>query len=79
MFSRIEEAIEDLKAGKMVIVIDDEDRENEGDYVLAAQHATQENINFMIKEACGLICTPMDKEKAKELELDLAKSPKTTH
>ncbi len=55
----IEEVIEDLKAGKPVIIVDDESRENEGDLVLAAEFATRENINFIIKEARGLLCTPM--------------------
>ena len=55
----IEEVIEDLKAGKPVIIVDDEDRENEGDLVIAAEFATRETINFIIKEARGLLCTPM--------------------
>ena len=55
----IEEVIEDLKAGKPVIIVDDESRENEGDLVLAAESATRESINFIIKEARGLLCTPM--------------------
>ena len=55
----IEEVIEDLKAGKPVIVVDDESRENEGDLVIAAEFATRESINFIIKEARGLLCTPM--------------------
>ena len=55
----IEEVIEDLKAGKPVIVVDDESRENEGDLVIAAEFATRETINFIIKEARGLLCTPM--------------------
>ena len=55
----IEEVIEDLKAGKPVIIVDDESRENEGDLVLAAEFATRETINFIIKEARGLLCTPM--------------------
>ena len=55
----IEEVIEDLKAGKPVIIVDDESRENEGDLILAAEFATRESINFIIKEARGLLCTPM--------------------
>ena len=58
-FSTIEEAVADIKAGKMVIVVDDEDRENEGDLVVAASMATPEIINFMAKHARGLICVPM--------------------
>lgn len=55
----IDEVLEDLKQGKPVIIVDDEDRENEGDVVLAAEFANQENINFMVKEARGIVCTPM--------------------
>lgn len=65
----IEEAIEDLKNGKMVIVVDDEDRENEGDLVALAQFANADMINFMIREARGLVCAPITEERAKELEL----------
>lgn len=69
-FNTIEEAIEDLKEGKMIIVVDDEDRENEGDLVIPAEMATGENINFMVKYAGGLICVPVEEEIAKELELN---------
>ncbi|MCD6419185.1 MAG: 3,4-dihydroxy-2-butanone-4-phosphate synthase, partial [Synergistetes bacterium] len=58
-FDRIEDAIEDIKRGKMVIVVDDEDRENEGDLVMAAEKVTPEAINFMAKHARGLICVPI--------------------
>ena len=68
-FNTIEEAIESIKKGEMVIVIDDEDRENEGDLVLAAEFATPENINFMIKEARGLVCVPMTLDRLNHLEL----------
>ena len=57
-FNKIEDAIEDISNGKFIIVVDDEDRENEGDLVIAAQFATPENINFMIKHAKGLVCLP---------------------
>jgi 3,4-dihydroxy 2-butanone 4-phosphate synthase / GTP cyclohydrolase II len=69
MFHTIEEAIEDLKAGKVVIVVDDENRENEGDFIALAEKATPEVINFMAKEGRGLICTPITEEKADKLEL----------
>ncbi|WP_053217461.1 bifunctional 3,4-dihydroxy-2-butanone-4-phosphate synthase/GTP cyclohydrolase II [Virgibacillus senegalensis] len=69
MFQTIKQALEDLQAGKMIIVVDDEDRENEGDLVMLAEHATPESINFMAKEGRGLICTPMDKELADKLHL----------
>lgn len=66
----IEDAIADIKAGKVVIVVDDEDRENEGDFVAAAEMVTPEMVNFMTKEGRGLICTPLVEERCKELELE---------
>lgn len=71
LFSSIEEAIKDIQKGKMVIVIDDEDRENEGDFVMAAQKATADSINFMAKFGRGLICTPLSKNRANELGLNM--------
>ena len=68
-YNTIEEALEDLRAGKIILVTDDEDRENEGDMVCAAEFATQENINFMASYAKGLICTPMSAEIAARLGL----------
>jgi 3,4-dihydroxy 2-butanone 4-phosphate synthase/GTP cyclohydrolase II len=68
---RIEEAIEDIKRGKVVIVVDDEDRENEGDFVAAARFATPELINFMATEGRGLICAPLIEDRCEALELDL--------
>src|ERR1700722_1021407 len=65
----IESAIEDIRAGKMVIVLDDEDRENEGDLVMAAERVTPEAINFMRKEAGGLICVPMTAERLDKLHI----------
>jgi 3,4-dihydroxy 2-butanone 4-phosphate synthase/GTP cyclohydrolase II len=70
-FSTIEEAIEDIRSGKMVIVCDAEDRENEGDLTLAAQFATPEAINFMAKEGRGLICLALEPSRCDELGLDL--------
>ena len=70
-FNTIEEALEDIRLGKMVIVIDDEDRENEGDFVMAADRVTPEAINFMATYGRGLICTPITKQRASELELPL--------
>nr|WP_199177558.1 3,4-dihydroxy-2-butanone-4-phosphate synthase [Halobacteriovorax sp. DA5] len=70
-FDKIEEAIEDIRLGKMVIVIDDEDRENEGDFVMAADRITPEAINFMATVGRGLICAPITKERADELDLPL--------
>ncbi len=65
----IEEAIEDLKAGKVIIVVDDEDRENEGDFVTAARNATPEIINFMATHGRGLVCAPLTEQRCKELKL----------
>jgi 3,4-dihydroxy 2-butanone 4-phosphate synthase/GTP cyclohydrolase II len=67
----IEEAIEDIKAGKVIIVVDDEDRENEGDFVVAAELITPEIVNFMATHGRGLICTPLPEERCEELELEL--------
>lgn len=69
--NRIEEAIEDIRQGKVVIVVDDEDRENEGDFVTAARNATPEVINFMARYGRGLICAPLTEERAHELKLDM--------
>lgn len=67
MFNTIEEAIEDLKKGKMVVVVDDEDRENEGDLVIPIEMVTPETVNFMVTHARGLICAPIEKAKADAL------------
>lgn len=69
-FCTVEEAVEDLKKGKMIIIVDDEGRENEGDLVIPAEMATGENINFMIKYAKGLLCAPVEIDIAKRLSLD---------
>lgn len=69
MFHSIEEALEDLKAGKVIIVCDDEDRENEGDFLGLAEFVTPEMINFMAKEGRGLICTPITEKLAHKLQL----------
>lgn len=68
-FNTIEEALTDLKAGKIILVTDDENRENEGDFICAAEYATGENINFMATHGKGLICMPMSKEVADRLNL----------
>ena len=67
----IESALEDLRQGKMIILTDDEDRENEGDLVIAAEKVTPEAINFMAREGRGLICLSMTEERADRLELPL--------
>lgn len=71
MVSTIQEAIEDIKNGKMVILVDDEDRENEGDLCMAAEHVTPEAINFMAKHGRGLICLSMAGDLADRMELPL--------
>ena len=70
-FSSIEEAVEDIKAGKMVIVVDDEDRENEGDLTIAAEKVTPEAINFMARYGRGLICLSLTEERLDELKIPL--------
>ncbi len=70
-FNTIPEAIEELKNGKVIIVIDDEDRENEGDFVALAEFATPEMINFLARHGRGLVCVPITKERATQLNLDL--------
>lgn len=69
MLNSIEEALTDLKQGKVIIVVDDENRENEGDFLALADFATPETINFMAKEGRGLICTPITEEIANRLDL----------
>lgn len=69
-YSTIEQALEELRAGHLIMVIDDPDRENEGDLICAAQFATTQNVNFMAAKAKGLICTPMSEQVAKHLGLE---------
>ncbi len=71
MFASVEEAIHEIKSGRMIIMVDDEDRENEGDFVMAAQFVTPEAINFMAKHGRGLICLPMDEKLIDRLDLKL--------
>ena len=71
MFASIEQAIKDLKAGKMIIVVDDENRENEGDFIMPAQTITSIDVNFMARYGRGLICAPLSEEYAKRLDLEL--------
>lgn len=79
MFDSIESALEDLKQGKMIVVVDDEDRENEGDIIIPAQHVTPEVINFMAKEARGLICIALTAERCQELALTMMVGDNTSH
>ena len=67
----IEEAIEDFREGKFLIVVDDEDRENEGDFIIAAEKITPEDVNFMLKNGRGVLCAPVTEERCQELELEM--------
>ncbi len=75
---RIEDALEDFKQGKFVIVVDDEDRENEGDLIIAAEKITPEDVNFMLKNARGVLCVPITMARCKELQLDHQVSDNTS-
>jgi len=77
ILKKVEQALEDIRAGKMVILVDDEDRENEGDLVLAAEMVTPEAINFMAKEGRGLICLSLTEERADQLNLPMMVSQNT--
>src|SRR5687767_6807976 len=70
-FCPIEEALEELRAGRMIVLVDDEYRENEGDLVIAAEKVTPESINFMMRNACGLVCLAMAPSLCNRLNLDL--------
>ena len=79
MFDPISEILEDLKHGRMVIVVDDEDRENEGDLIIAASFIRPQDINFMAKYGRGLICVPMEEARLNELALEPMLNQKGTH
>lgn len=74
----IKEAIEEIRLGNMVIVVDDEDRENEGDFIMAAEKITPEKVNFMLTEGRGVLCAPITEDRCKELELDMQVSSNTS-
>jgi len=76
--SSIDSALSDFKKGKIVIVVDDEDRENEGDMIFSAEKTTPELINFLAKNGRGLICVPMEDERLKELDLNMMTSRNTS-
>ncbi|MFI3282637.1 MAG: bifunctional 3,4-dihydroxy-2-butanone-4-phosphate synthase/GTP cyclohydrolase II [Rikenellaceae bacterium] len=78
VLSTIDEAIEDFRQGKMVIVVDDEDRENEGDFIVAAEKITEEQVNFMLKEGRGLLCAPLSGERCDELQLAMMEGNNTS-
>ncbi|MHA1190453.1 MAG: 3,4-dihydroxy-2-butanone-4-phosphate synthase, partial [Alphaproteobacteria bacterium] len=69
-FERVAEAIRAFEAGELVVVTDDNDRENEGDLVIAASHCTPEKMAFIIRHACGIVCAPMTRAIARNLRLD---------
>ena len=70
-FNTTEELIAEIQAGRMIILMDDEDRENEGDFVMAAEHVKPEHINFMTRFGRGLVCMPMSQERCQQLNLPL--------
>jgi 3,4-dihydroxy 2-butanone 4-phosphate synthase/GTP cyclohydrolase II len=78
IFAPIEQAFEDLREGRMIILVDDEDRENEGDLVMAAQKITPAAVNFMLKNARGVLCLPMTRQRCEELNIPLQTSQNTT-
>lgn len=71
LFNSIEDALEDIKAGKFIIVVDDEDRENEGDFICAAEKMTPEMVNFMITHGRGVLCAPLTEERCDELDIEM--------
>ena len=71
VLNSVEEVLEDIRQGKVVIVVDDEDRENEGDFIVAAEKITPEIVNFMLHNGRGVMCAPLTEDRCKELELDM--------
>ena len=71
LLNTIDDAIDDIRAGKVIIVVDDEDRENEGDFICAAETVTPEIVNFMVKHGRGMVCAPLTEQRCQELELDM--------
>lgn len=78
VLNTVEEGIEDIRNGKLLIVVDDEDRENEGDFIVAAEMATPEIVNFMLHHGRGVMCVPLTEERCRELELDMQVSDNTS-
>lgn len=78
ILNSVEEVLEDFRNGKVVIVVDDEDRENEGDFIVAAEKITPEIVNFMLKEGRGVLCVPLSEERCAELELNMMESNNTS-
>lgn len=78
MISKIEDALDDLRAGRIIIVVDDEDRENEGDFVIAAEKVTPEIVNFMLHKGRGVLCVSITEERCAELELPMMQEKNTS-
>ena len=78
VLNSVEEVIEDFRIGKPVIVVDDEDRENEGDFIVAAEKITPEIVNFMLKEGRGVLCAPLSEERCAELGLNMMEENNTS-
>ena len=78
ILDRVEDVIEDFREGKVVIVVDDEDRENEGDFIVAAERITPEIVNFMLKEGRGVLCAPLSEERCAQLELNMMEPNNTS-
>lgn len=78
LLNTVEEAIEDFRKGEFVIVVDDEDRENEGDFIIAAEKVTPEKVNFMLKYGRGVLCAPITEERCKELDLEMQVTENTS-
>src|ERR1700691_3784570 len=76
--SNIEEAINDIKKGKLVSVVDDEDRENEGDFITAARNITPEIVNFMVRHGRGVLCAPIEEDRCQELGLNMMVNENTS-
>src|SRR5574344_673271 len=77
-FNTIEEAIEDFKAGNFLIAVDDEDRENEGDFIIAAEKVTPEKVNFMMSHGRGVLCAPLSSDRCRDLDLEMQVSNNTS-
>lgn len=78
IFNTVEEAIEDFREGRIVFVVDDEDRENEGDFIVAAEKITPEIVNFMLSNGRGVLCAPLSESRCEELELNMMEENNTS-
>ena len=79
ILNSVEEVIEDFRNGKVVIVVDDEDRENEGDFIVAAEKVTPEVVNFMLHEGRGVLCAPLSEKRCEELGLEMMEELSLIH